>query len=261
MAMTASPTAPGGDRFAGAVAVVTGGASGIGKAVCERLAAEGAEVWVADLDARAADRVAATLPKASAAGVDVADPEAVDAMVGEIVRSSGRIDVLVNNAGVVLDASVWETSPADWARVLAVNLSGAFYGCRAALPHMIAARRGAIVNTASDAGIVGWPRQAAYCASKGGVVQLTRAAALDAAPYGVRVNCVCPAFTDTPLVDAWVQAQADPDAARAAVAREQPLGRIGRPEEIAAAIAYLASDEAAFVTGAVLPVDGGVTAR
>jgi NAD(P)-dependent dehydrogenase (short-subunit alcohol dehydrogenase family) len=248
-------------RFDGAVAVVTGGASGIGEAVCERLAAEGAEVWVADLDPVAAERTASALPAARPVGVDVADPATVDAMVDAVICGSGRIDVLVNNAGVVLDASLWETSLDDWGHVLAVNLSGVFYGCRAALPHMIAARRGAIVNTASDAGLVGWPRQAAYCASKGGVVQLTRAAALDAAPYGVRVNCVCPAFTDTPLVDAWVLAQPDPAVAREAIAREQPLGRVGRPEEVAAAIAYLASDEAAFITGAALPVDGGVTAR
>jgi len=125
---------------------------------------------------------------------------------------------------------------------------------------MIAAGRGAIVNTASDAGLVGWPGQSAYCASKGGVVLLTKSAAMDAAPYGVRVNCVCPGFTATPLVDAWIDEQDDPERARAEIEHGRPLGRMGRPEEIAAAIAYLASDEAAFVTGIALPIDGGGTA-
>jgi meso-butanediol dehydrogenase/(S,S)-butanediol dehydrogenase/diacetyl reductase len=247
-------------RFDDAVAVVTGGGSGIGRAVCERLAEEGARVWVADIDLAAAERVAASLG-AVPLQLDVSDAAAVAAAVDGIVEHAGRIDVVVNNAGITHDGSVWETTPADWARVLAVNLSGVFYGCRAALRHMIAARRGAVVNTASDAGLVGWPGQAAYCASKGGVVQLTRAAAMDAAPYGVRVNCVCPAFTDTPLTEAWIGLQPDAVEARANIAMEQPLGRIGTPEEIAAAIAYLASDEAAFVTGVALAVDGGVTAR
>jgi NAD(P)-dependent dehydrogenase (short-subunit alcohol dehydrogenase family) len=144
---------------------------------------------------------------------------------------------------------------------MAVNLDGVFHACRAVLPHMTSRRTGSIVNVASDAGLVGWPGQAAYCAAKGGVVQLTRAAALDAAPFNVRVNCVCPGFTQTPLVDSWLEHQADPDAARGQIVGEQPLGRIAQPAEIAAAIAYLASDEAAFVTGAAFAIDGGVTAR
>jgi meso-butanediol dehydrogenase/(S,S)-butanediol dehydrogenase/diacetyl reductase len=248
-------------RFEGTVALVTGGGSGIGRATCERLAAEGARVWVADRDQPAAERVAKTLPGGIARQTDVSDAEQVEQLVGEVVGTEERLDVLVNNAGITLGAAVWETAPERWARVLAVNLTGVFNGCRAALPHMIGRRRGAIVSTASDAGLVGWPGQAAYCASKAGIVGLTRSVAMDAAPYGVRVNCVCPAFTDTPLVEAWVREQPDPVAARAEVAAAQPVGRMGEPGEIAAAIAFLASEEASFITGVALPVDGGVTAR
>jgi meso-butanediol dehydrogenase/(S,S)-butanediol dehydrogenase/diacetyl reductase len=248
-------------RFEGAVALVTGGGSGIGRATCERLAAERAHVWVADLDQPAAERVAKALPGARARQVDVSDFQQVERLVDGIMAESGRLDVLINNAGVTLGAPVWQTGPEQWAQVLAVNLTGVFYGCRAALPHMIRQRRGAIVSTASDAGLVGWPGQSAYCASKAGIVGLTRSVAMDAAPYGVRANCVCPAFTDTPLVEAWVQSQPDPATTRAQVASAQPLGRMGEPAEIAAAIAFLASEEASFITGVALPVDGGVTAR
>jgi NAD(P)-dependent dehydrogenase (short-subunit alcohol dehydrogenase family) len=247
-------------RFQDRVALVTGGASGIGRATCERLAAEGASVWIADVDGDRATAVAETVPGAHGLRVDVADEASVRVAVESVLAADGRIDVLVNNAGVTLGAPLWETDPADWQRVLDVNLTGVFLGCRAVLPHMIAAGRGAIVNTASDAGLVGWPGQSAYCASKGGVVLLTKSAAMDAAPYGVRVNCVCPGFTATPLVDAWIDQQDDPEQARAEIEQGRPLGRMGRPEEVAAAIAYLASDEAAFVTGIALPIDGGGTA-
>jgi NAD(P)-dependent dehydrogenase (short-subunit alcohol dehydrogenase family) len=248
-------------RFESSVALVTGGGSGIGQATCQRLAAEGARVWVADLDQAAAERVASELPCATAREVDVSDADRVDQLIQEVIETNGRLDVLINNAGIALGAAAWETTPQQWARVLAVNLTGVFNGCRSALRHMIGQRQGAIVSTASDAGLVGWPGQSAYCASKAGIVGLTRAVAMDAAPYGVRVNCVCPAFTDTPLVEAWVRAQPDPAAAREEVAAGQPVGRMGTPQEIAAAIAFLASDESSFITGVALPVDGGVTAR
>ena len=252
-------------RFESRVAVVTGGASGIGRATVDRLAHEGARVWVLDRDDAQAHRVADDLRAAGCAaqgaGLDVADAASFDAVVDEILRREARIDVLVNNAGVTLAGAVWETTPEEWAQVIAVNLTGVFNGIRAVFPTMIEAGRGAIVSTSSDAGLVGWPGQAAYCASKSGVLGLTRASAMDGAPHGVRVNAVCPGFTRTPLVERWVADRPDPEAAMREVAAAQPLGRIAESSEIAAAIAFLASDEAGFITGVGFPVDGGVTAQ
>lgn len=259
MAMAMNATAFWGlRRFEGQVALVSGGASGIGWAVANRLAAEGARVWIADLPGRAAARCSAQ-PELSPLDVDVARESDVMAAVGQVIARDGRIDVLVNCAGIVLEGTAQQTSHADWQRVLDVNLTGTFLLCRHTLPTMIERRSGAIVNVASDAALVGQTGQAAYCASKGGVAQFTRAAALDGAPYGIRVNCVCPCFVDTPLLGGWVDSAPDPTKARAEAAAVQAMGRVGKPSEIAAAIAYLASAEANFVTGVVLPVDGGAT--
>lgn len=245
-------------RFAGQTAIVTGGASGIGWAVATRLSAEGANVWIADLPGKARARTGAN-PGFQPLDADVSNEADVIAAVDKVLSATNRIDVVVNCAGVVHEGTAQETTRAAWQRVLDVNLTGTFLLCRHALPSMIERRSGAIVNVASDAALVGQTGQAAYCASKGGVAQFTRAAALDVAPYGVRVNCVCPCFVDTPLLGAWVDASANPKAARAEAAATQAMGRVGRPEEIAAAIAYLASSEANFVTAVVLPVDGGAT--
>lgn len=248
-------------RFEGQVAAVTGGASGIGAATARRLSAEGAHVWLLDRDGAAAAALADELDAADAIEVDVADARAVGAAVDRIVQSHDRLDVMIANAGVTLEASIWDTTPDQLARVVDVNLSGAFHCAARALASMVASGTGSVVFTSSDAGLVGWPSQAAYCATKGALVALTRAAAIDAAPHNVRVNCVCPAFTATPLVDAWLAQAVDPDAARAEIAAEAPLGRIASPDEVAAAIVFLASDEARFITGVALPVDGGVTAQ
>ena len=245
-------------RYRGKVALVTGGASGIGRATALRLRAEGARVWVADLSDRAATACAGEsdmLPLC----VDVREEAAVVSAVEVIIRRDSRIDALVNCAGIALEGPAQGTSLADWQRVLAINLTGTFLMTRHVLPHMIERRSGAIVNVASDAALTGQRDQAAYCASKGGVAQFTRAAALDAAPYGVRVNCVCPCFVDTPLFSAWITASPDPERARREAAALQPIGRIGSAEEIAGPIAFLCSDEASFVTATVLPVDGGAT--
>ena len=191
--------------------------------------------------------------------LDVTNEESVRTAVSRIVARHQRLDVVVNCAGITLEGTAQGTSRSDWQRVLDINLTGTFLVCRESLPSMLERRSGAIVNIASDAAIVGQRGQAAYCASKGGVAQFTRAAALDAAPCGVRVNCVCPCYVDTPLLGAWVASAANPKQAQAEAAAAQPMGRVGKPEEIAAAIAYLASAEANFVTGVVLPVDGGST--
>lgn len=248
-------------RFSGQIAAVTGAGSGIGAATARRLCREGAFVWLLDRDGEAARSVTHGLEHARAIEVDVSDPAAVADTVEEIVDTSGQLDVMIVNAGVTLEASIWQTEPEQLARVIDVNLVGAFYCAGLAVARMIEQRSGAVVFTASDAGLVGWPSQAAYCATKGAIVALTRAAALDAAPHDVRVNCVCPAFTATPLVEAWISDAADPALARAEVEQAQPIGRIAHPDEVAAAIAFLASDEANFITGIALPVDGGVTAQ
>ena len=245
-------------RFVGKVAVVTGGASGIGRATVCRLVAEGALVWIVDISEPAPEDL--TLDGIRYIRLDVSDEPAVDAAMAQILADSGRIDVVANAAGIVAAGGAADTTLADWLRVNSVNLTGTFLVTRAAMRAM-KHTGGAIINVGSDAGLVGQTGQAAYCASKGGVVQFTKAAALDGAPDGVRVNCVCPCFIATTMVENWLASQPDPVAARREAEAEQPIGRMGRPEEIAAVIAYLGSHEANFVTGTALAVDGGTTAR
>lgn len=245
-------------RFEGLTAFVSGGASGIGSAVAARLADEGARVWIGDLQKRGGESAEAALG-IQAIEMDVSAEGEVSRAISLILAREGRLDVVVNCAGVVLEATAQDTSLRAWQRIIDVNLTGTFLVSRYALAPMIEQRSGAIVNVASDAALVGQRAQAAYCASKGGVAQLTRATALDAAPFGVRVNCVCPCFVDTPLLGGWIESSDDPVRARAEAAATQPMGRIGRPGEIAGAVAFLASAEAVFITGVVLPVDGGAT--
>jgi NAD(P)-dependent dehydrogenase (short-subunit alcohol dehydrogenase family) len=245
-------------RFEGRIALVTGGASGIGRATVLRLAAEGAQVWI--LDRNAPPKGDPVLDVATFVPLDVTDHVAVDASIDNILAKDGRLDVAVNAAGIAIAGTVTETTITEWSRTIAVNLTGTFHITARAM-HAMRDRGGAIVNIASDAGLVGQQAQAAYCASKGGVVQFTRAAALDGAPDAIRVNCVCPCFVETPLVQEWIAAQPNPAAARAAAEADQPIGRMGQPHEIAAAVAFLASDEANFITGTALAVDGGTTAR
>ena len=244
------------NRFENRVALVTGGASGIGAASVRRLVTEGAQVMIADLDGEGAEQLASEIgAMADTFQVDVADSSAVDDMVKATVERFGRLDVLFNNAGIVSTGTVDTLSDEHWKRIMDVDLSSVMYGCRAVIPVMRAQGGGAIVNTASISGLFGDWGIPAYNAAKGAVVNLTKAMAADHARDNIRVNAVCPGGVETPLV-------ADVVASRRAQIEYQrlvPQGRMGKPEEIAAAVAFLASDDASYITGHNLVVDGGVT--
>jgi NAD(P)-dependent dehydrogenase (short-subunit alcohol dehydrogenase family) len=239
-------------RLQGKVAVVTGAASGLGEATCARFADEGATVVGFDLtDASAA--------VASSRRVDVTDEDAVAGAFDAVAAEHGQVDVLATFAGVAGGGPVHGVEGAEWARVIAVNLTGTFLSCKHALRHMIERRSGSIVTVASVEGIEGTEGGSAYNASKGGVVLLTKNMAIDYGRMGVRVNCVCPGFIDTPMFRAVMGSETM--AEYRDVYREQhKLGRFGRPDEIASAAAFLASDDASFITGHALVVDGGYTA-
>lgn len=248
------------------VAIITGGASGIGLATARLFAAEGAAIVIGDVTGEASQKAAESLAKSGAQAVhyhvDVRRPDEVERLVNGAVDTFGGVDILVNNAGVVLTKSTTETSLEEWERVIGVNLTGAWLCARAAIPAMQRRGGGAIINVASNAGLVGFPNLAAYCASKGGLVQLTRAMAMDGAPHHIRVNAICPGHTRTPMGDGFVAAQADPQAfVKEFINVQHPLGRMAEAREMAQAILFLASDDASFVTGSILPVDGGYTAR
>jgi NAD(P)-dependent dehydrogenase (short-subunit alcohol dehydrogenase family) len=238
------------------VAVVTGAAGGIGSATCRRLAADGFLVACLDVSAAAAGEVAGQLPDAVGLPVDVRDAGSVRAAGDQIRAALGTPWLLVNVAGVFSIQRITELAEAEWDRILDTNLKGPFLTCREFLPAMIDARDGCIVNVASTAGVRGGRRRAAYCASKGGLVQLSRSLAIDHGPDGVRVNCVCPGLVDTAMAD-WIR---DDEEALTQWAATVPARRIGTPEDIAETIAFLASGAARYVHGAVLMADGGVTA-
>ncbi|MGQ5701362.1 SDR family NAD(P)-dependent oxidoreductase [Sandaracinobacteroides sp. A072] len=246
-------------RFKGRVAIVTGGASGIGAATARRLHAQGAAILVADLAEEAGQALADELGEGRAhfQRVDVADWASVSAMADAAEARFGHIDILVNSAGIGSFATTPDLEPEAWDRVLAVDLKGVFLGCKAVIPRMRARGSGAIVNVASISGMAGDYGFAAYNAAKAGVINYTRAAAIDHAREGIRVNAVSPGPVDTPIL-AGVD---DMPGARSLWEGLVPMGRFARPEEIAAVIAFLASDDAAFVNGANIPVDGGLMAH
>lgn len=249
-------------RFDARVAIVTAAGSGIGAATAMRLAAEGARVVVADLSGTRAQATARAIAAAGgeAAGLkmDAAEPPAVEATVELALSRWGRLDVLVNNAGYGEPALLCDTTIESWNRTLAVTLTSVFLGLKHALPVMRRQGRGAVVNTASVSGLAGDIGMPAYNAAKAGVVNLTRAAALECAGQGIRVNCVCPGGIDTRVTQILAGDRADE--LRRTMAAVHPLQRMGSAEEIAAAIAFLASDDASFITGAALVADGGLTA-
>lgn len=243
-------------RLDGRVALVTGGASGIGEQVSRVFTEAGAQVLICDLDKDKAERLASELPGAKALVCDITD----ETRVQQTFAGISHLDVLVNNAGIGLVGGVEDTSLSDFQKIFRINVEGLFLVTRAAMPLLLAAQ-GAIVNIGSVAGLIGVKKRFAYCATKGAVVALTRQLAVDY-PTQIRVNCICPGTVDTPFVEGYLEKyhKHEKDKVRAELNQRQPIGRLGRPEEIAQMALYLASPAASFVTGSVLPIDGGWTA-
>jgi NAD(P)-dependent dehydrogenase (short-subunit alcohol dehydrogenase family) len=249
-------------RLKDKVCLITGGGSGIGRATCELFAREGAKVVVADKLLSAARVVAALIGEAAIAiEVDVAQSASVRSMIDATIRDLGRLDVLINNAGYGIPGSVVETSEDDWDKLMAVNVNGVFFGCKYAIPVMKQQGGGVIVNTASIVANVGIRNRAAYCASKGAVAALTRAMALDHVNDNIRVNCVAPGTIDSPYFEDIIRKSERPQELRRELEARQAMNRLGRPEEIANAFLFLASDESSFSTGSMLIVDGGMTVQ
>lgn len=243
------------------VAVITGGASGMGAAMVRRFAAAGAKVYAGDINA---DGVAVLAEEVGgdvkSMGSDVTKEADVRALIAAAVDEWGKLDIICNNAGIEILAPAIATSNEDWARILDINLTGVFYGCKAALEQMVPAGGGSIINTASVAGTWAAPGLAAYAATKGGVVQLSRALALENAAFGVRCNAICPGLIQTPMYDRTVEAIGDPSAFER-LPQAIPAGRLGQPEEIASLATFLASDSASYITGQAIVIDGGLTLR
>jgi NAD(P)-dependent dehydrogenase (short-subunit alcohol dehydrogenase family) len=245
--------------------VITGGSSGIGRAVALQSAATGADLVIAADDERSGETTAEQIRDESGrrcafVRTDVADPDEVEALIARGEAFLGSVRFLVAAAGIAGSGTAEETSPQAWRHVIDVNLSGSFFLAKYGIPALRRAGGGAIVLMGSDIGIVGARRSVGYCASKGGVINLTRALALDCAAFGIRVNCVAPGSTRTPMLEHWFDGVDDPNAALAELRRLIPLGREARPEEIAQVVLNVLSDSSSYMTGSVVSVDGGVTA-
>jgi len=252
-------------RVVGRVAIVTGAASGIGEASAIRLAEEGAIVICADIDvsgaSRTADLINGSKGKALGYGIDISNPTQCDEIVATSLAKFGAIDILVNNAGVNLPGVFHEVTNETIDRTLSVNIKGAMYLTRAAIPHMLKSGRGSIVNMSSVNGLVSEPFLSVYSASKGAIVMFTRGIALDYAKLGIRCNAICPGWVDTPINHAHAKMLGGLDHVYETIDSFQPIGRPGTPREIANLVLFLASDESSFMTGSIVSADGGMTAQ
>jgi NAD(P)-dependent dehydrogenase (short-subunit alcohol dehydrogenase family) len=248
-------------RLSGKVAVITGAASGIGRATALLFSGEGASIVMADVNADAGKRVADEITQSGGPAffeaIDVTSAADCRRMIEHAIPKFGRIDILFNNAGIIRRATVLDLHEADWDRVMAVNVKSIYLLSREVIPHMRKAGGGTIINTASGWGLTGGAKAAVYCASKGAVVLLTKAMAIDHGPQNIRVNCICPGDTDTGMLREEAQQLGEDSSRFLAESARRPLGRVGKPEEIAQAALYLASDASSFVTGTALVVDGG----
>jgi NAD(P)-dependent dehydrogenase (short-subunit alcohol dehydrogenase family) len=248
-------------RLEGKKAIVTGGAGGIGRATSLAMAAEGAAVAVVDLNGEAAEAVAAEIREAGGTAIalaaDVSSEPDIERVVAAAASEFGGIDVVFNNAGIIRRTTAVETSVEEWDLVFGVNVRAIFLMCKHVVPVMAAGGGGSIVNTGSGWGLKGGGRAISYCASKGAVVNMTRALAIDHGPQGIRVNSVNPGDVDTGMLRDEARQLAQETTSFLAEAADRPLGRMGQPREIAAAVVWLASDEASYVTGAAMVVDGG----
>jgi len=252
-------------RFANKKVFISGGATGIGEVAVLLFAQQGAIVTIFDRDIENGEKCLQKILDGGGRGIFISGnliyPEEIEKAIDQSLKTYGGIDILINNAGVESPYSVHEMPIEEWDRVMAVNLRGMYLMAKAVIPIMKKSGGGAIVNTASISGLLGWPISAAYCASKGGVIQLTKQMAVDYAQDNIRVNCIAPGTTLTPLIERIFQQESEPEKAKQQISQMHPLGRFAQPEEIAQAILFLASEDASFITGAVLPVDGGYTAK
>lgn len=247
------------------VVLITGAAVGIGFETAKLFGKLGARVVLVDASKPKGEIAQEALKEIGYESrliiADVQDSHQVNNCISEVEQRWGKLDVLVNNAGIYIQGNVQEIREEQWERILKINLTGAFLFTKFALPLMVKSGGGVIVNVASEAGLVGIKNQVAYNVSKAGLIGFTKSCAIDLAPLGIRVNSVCPGTTDTPLVQAAIRNADDPQEARQNLEKIRPLNRLGRPEEIASAIVYLASDDASYATGSILSIDGGYTAQ